>query len=176
MPTLTPKDQQIIAQTSVKVAGEVLSVRPLTDGEFKAIANLAFDTIIELSELNIGATPAAPPAPDVTQAAVERVQRAFPGATIGDAPAPAPGPARGPVASTPAPGAGGVEALWKHLFDNPDDWWDNRADKRNAKAPDFKAKRNGPTVNGGEPAALWISSRSTPDWVANHFSGSEPQF
>uniref|UniRef100_A0ACD5WL12 Uncharacterized protein n=1 Tax=Avena sativa TaxID=4498 RepID=A0ACD5WL12_AVESA len=46
--------------------------------------------------------------------------------------------------------------LLKNLVDNPQDWWDNRIDKRSPKAPDFKHKENG--------EAIWLNSR-TPGWV-----------
>ncbi len=58
----------------------------------------------------------------------------------------------------PAHPANEVEAQWLSLIRSPDGWWDNRRNKRNPKAPDFKAKQ--------EDHALWIDSRSTPEWVA----------
>ncbi|XP_065039770.1 protein OSB3, chloroplastic/mitochondrial-like isoform X1 [Musa acuminata AAA Group] len=48
------------------------------------------------------------------------------------------------------------ENSWKSLVDNPNDWWDNRANKFNQKSPDFKHKKTG--------EALWLSS-TTPQWV-----------
>ncbi|CAG7883935.1 unnamed protein product [Brassica rapa] len=47
------------------------------------------------------------------------------------------------------------EESWKELVENPDKWWDNRIDKRNAKAPDFKHKETG--------EALWLNE--SPTWV-----------
>ncbi|VVB12333.1 unnamed protein product [Arabis nemorensis] len=47
------------------------------------------------------------------------------------------------------------EESWKELVQNPDKWWDNRVDKRNAKAPDFKHKETG--------EALWLNE--SPTWV-----------
>merc|ERR1712060_818457 len=52
-----------------------------------------------------------------------------------------------------------VEGRWAALFCSPNDFWDNRATKRNPKAPDFKHKETG--------EALWIESRGTPAWVAS---------
>jgi len=52
-----------------------------------------------------------------------------------------------------------IEGRWAALFCSPDDFWDNRATKRNPKAPDFKHKETG--------EALWVESRSTPSWVAS---------
>ncbi|KAG6676155.1 hypothetical protein I3842_15G138300 [Carya illinoinensis] len=44
---------------------------------------------------------------------------------------------------------------WKDLVENPDKWWDNRSNKRNAKSPDFKHKETG--------EGLWLSG--SPGWV-----------
>lgn len=48
-----------------------------------------------------------------------------------------------------------LDSSWKNLVENPDKWWDNRANKRNPKGPDFKHKETG--------EALWLSS--SPAWV-----------
>ncbi|XP_057466682.1 protein OSB3, chloroplastic/mitochondrial-like isoform X1 [Actinidia eriantha] len=48
---------------------------------------------------------------------------------------------------------------WKDLVENPDKWWDNRADKANEKSPDFKHKVTG--------ARLWL--RDSPSWVSSKF-------
>ncbi|VAH69151.1 unnamed protein product [Triticum turgidum subsp. durum] len=48
--------------------------------------------------------------------------------------------------------------LWQSLVDSPQSWWDNRADKRSPKAPDFKRKDTG--------EALWLSPK-TPSWVTD---------
>ena len=53
-----------------------------------------------------------------------------------------------------------IEEAWADLENNPDGWFDNRSDKRNPKAPDFKAKNNNKAVEGG--FALWLDS--APDW------------
>ncbi|CAA0836474.1 Protein OSB2- chloroplastic [Striga hermonthica] len=44
---------------------------------------------------------------------------------------------------------------WKDLVENLDDWWDNRARKRNPKAPDF--------VHKVTSEALWLNG--SPSWV-----------
>ncbi|XP_075502279.1 protein OSB2, chloroplastic-like [Primulina tabacum] len=44
---------------------------------------------------------------------------------------------------------------WKNLVENPDKWWDNRSNKKNPKAPDFKHKETG--------EVLWLNR--TPDWA-----------
>ncbi|KAG7532706.1 Primosome PriB/single-strand DNA-binding [Arabidopsis thaliana x Arabidopsis arenosa] len=48
------------------------------------------------------------------------------------------------------------EESWKNLVENPSKWWDNRLDKRNPKAPDFKHKETG--------EVLWINNNS-PTWA-----------
>lgn len=50
-----------------------------------------------------------------------------------------------------------TEKLWQAFFLNPTEWWDNRKDKRNPKAPDFKHKTTG--------EVLWIDSYGNPPWV-----------
>ncbi|KAL7588395.1 hypothetical protein Lser_V15G38144 [Lactuca serriola] len=44
---------------------------------------------------------------------------------------------------------------WKHLVENPGNWWDNRLDKKSENSPDFKNKDSG--------KVLWLDS--APDWV-----------
>ncbi|XP_073142638.1 protein OSB2, chloroplastic-like [Henckelia pumila] len=44
---------------------------------------------------------------------------------------------------------------WKNLVENPDKWWDNRPNKKNPKAPDFKHKETG--------EVLWLNR--SPDWA-----------
>jgi len=50
-----------------------------------------------------------------------------------------------------------IESLWQAFFASPLEWWDNRNNKRNPRAPDFKHKDTG--------EALWIGSRYNPLWV-----------
>lgn len=50
-----------------------------------------------------------------------------------------------------------VSQLWDDLRDNPQNWYDNRDTKTNPKAPDFKHIET--------KAALWVDSRTTPEWV-----------
>ncbi|XP_043708291.1 protein OSB2, chloroplastic-like isoform X2 [Telopea speciosissima] len=47
------------------------------------------------------------------------------------------------------------EESWKNLVENPEKWWDNRLDKKNKKAPDFKHKFTG--------EGLWVDR--SPAWV-----------
>ncbi|KDP38402.1 hypothetical protein JCGZ_04327 [Jatropha curcas] len=46
--------------------------------------------------------------------------------------------------------------LWQVFFNNPQEWWDNRKDKRNSRAPDFKHKDTG--------EALWLRP-DDPPWI-----------
>lgn len=60
------------------------------------------------------------------------------------------------------------DELWAELASNPSQWWDNRNDKRNAKAPDFKRKGN------GEQPALWVEFNGksvVPDGIVIPASG-----
>ncbi|KAK9097411.1 hypothetical protein Sjap_022908 [Stephania japonica] len=54
------------------------------------------------------------------------------------------------------------EQSWNDLLDNPNKWWDNRSDKRNARAPDFKHKETG--------KGLWLDS--SPIWVRDQLPPS----
>ena len=58
------------------------------------------------------------------------------------------------------------KALWQELSDNPSNWFDNRENKRNPKAPDFKRK------NTGE--GLWMTyngASAVPDGITVPDSG-----
>lgn len=50
-----------------------------------------------------------------------------------------------------------VDDVWKDLVENPDNWWDNRLDKKSKKGPDFKHKET------GKP--LWLTY--APAWVTS---------
>ncbi|KAH6762381.1 hypothetical protein C2S52_019814 [Perilla frutescens var. hirtella] len=51
--------------------------------------------------------------------------------------------------------ANNLDDSWKNLVENPGKWWDNRARKKNSKAPDFRHKETGD--------ALWLNT--SPDWA-----------
>ncbi|CAK0784505.1 hypothetical protein CVIRNUC_007709 [Coccomyxa viridis] len=53
---------------------------------------------------------------------------------------------------------GPSEKKWMEFFSNPSAYWDNRQNKRNPRAPDFKHKDDKDSV-------LWLDSRDTPPWV-----------
>lgn len=71
------------------------------------------------------------------------------------------GGAQPPAESAPDP--------WLDLIRNPDQWFDNRVDKKNPKAPDFKAKATNPAYGKagepykGKPAGLALWLRDAPD-------------
>ena len=56
------------------------------------------------------------------------------------------------------------EGVWQSFFNDPSQWWNNRFDKRNPRAPDFKHK----IIR----KALWVSGRTTLDWVCEKFLSS----
>eukprot|EP00897_Mesotaenium_endlicherianum_P001307 jgi/Mesen1/1203/ME000128S00186 len=68
------------------------------------------------------------------------------------------GASAGSSSSSGGSRASEMESLWMDLVSNFSGWYDNRKDKRNPRAPDFKKKGTG--------EALWIDSRATPGWVA----------
>lgn len=47
--------------------------------------------------------------------------------------------------------------IWQEYFADPSQWWDNRCNKRNPKAPDFKHRTT--------KRALWVDGWYTPKWV-----------
>lgn len=59
--------------------------------------------------------------------------------------------------------AGSTEKLWQAYFAKPDEWWDNRQNKKNPRGPDFKHKNN--------DEALWIWS--SPSWVKSRLDTLE---
>lgn len=104
---------------------------------------------------------------DVLQAEGERQ---FPGAKAETAQEPfVPNfnaPATGPA---PVPGAGNsdVDLLWREYFRSPGEFWDNRQNKMNPNAPDFK-KKVGKFASADEKRnapALWVDRKDTPTWV-----------
>ena len=56
-----------------------------------------------------------------------------------------------------------VEACWRKLVENPEEWWDNRVTRSNPKASDFKHKRT--------QRALWIDNWQMPEWARARFGG-----
>lgn len=69
----------------------------------------------------------------------------------------------GQPAAIPGVVEGPDDAKWRLYFKDPSKWYDNRKDKRNPKAPDFKLKADG-------DVALWIVGRDTPSWVESRLS------
>ena len=58
---------------------------------------------------------------------------------------------------------GAAEKKWMEFFDNPNAYWDNRQNKRNPRAPDFKHKDEKDTV-------LWLDSRDTPSCASSTYT------
>ena len=53
------------------------------------------------------------------------------------------------------------ERLWREYFADPTLWWDNRLNKRNPRAPDFKHRVT--------RKALWIDGWYIPRWARERF-------
>jgi hypothetical protein len=83
------------------------------------------------------------------------------GAPLPQGPAPAPAFVAPPA--IPAAAAPPVEEWWVDLFNDFGSWYDNRTDKKNPRAPDFRHKTK--TDARGDKWALWISSKDTPAWA-----------
>ncbi|KAL3685568.1 hypothetical protein R1sor_003590 [Riccia sorocarpa] len=58
-----------------------------------------------------------------------------------------------------------TEKRWQAFFADPSQWWDNRLNKKNPKAPDFKHKST--------QEVLWLNSWSNPPWVAAQLAAWE---
>ncbi|CAJ1951622.1 unnamed protein product [Sphenostylis stenocarpa] len=69
------------------------------------------------------------------------------------------------VKSKKAKDGKGGDVSWNDLVQNPAKWWDNRSDKRNEKAPDFKHKETG--------EGLWLNS--SPSWVLEKLPPVKPK-
>jgi hypothetical protein len=148
------RDLSIIAQVAAKAATE-LSVAEIGAGQqfdsdaWKSRTKAIFNFIIQT------AGGVAAPVQDVTVA----VANVFPEAQVVAAPAPAPAPvtgggflasigARPHQLSTTGDEKVNLHAHVADLDANPGDYYDNRANKKNPKGPDFKHKRTG--------VALWL--------------------
>ena len=156
------RDTLIVSQVAYKAAVDLVNSGIASADEIATKAEEIYAGIFELSQVAVAGAEVTPaPAANPVEQAAAAVTAAFPGTT-----------------ATTAPGSGGSkDAMWKSaLIDSPNDWWDNRTSKTNPKAPDFRAKNNGPKDKSGKPVALWIDSRDTPDWVAGQLSGAEVQF
>ena len=53
--------------------------------------------------------------------------------------------------------SGSKDACWEEYFSNPNSFWDNRLNKRNSRAPDFRHKVT--------RQALWVDGWYTPEWI-----------
>jgi len=98
---------------------------------------------------------------EVNLVVIEKLEREL-GAEVVEGPKPKKATARkaAPSKRGGKPSDEQIEEAWADLENNPEGWFDNRSDKRNPKAPDFKAKNNNKNVEGG--FALWLDS--APDW------------
>jgi len=170
------KDHSIIAQAAMHAATRLFAGTKDVDGALEAYRSIHAD-IYAAIESKGGDTAAPPPAPAPVQAApaqqapqtmqqaVNNVQAAFPGSQV--------------VAS---PLSDDVDERWKSMFENPNDWYDNRGDAKasmnGGNGPDFRhktAKRNqGDKYNIG----LFLMDRKygkhAPDWVWQQLGMNPP--
>ncbi|KAL2630882.1 hypothetical protein R1flu_015568 [Riccia fluitans] len=58
-----------------------------------------------------------------------------------------------------------TEKRWQAFFADPSQWWDNRVNKENPKAPHFKHKST--------QEVLWLTSWNNPPWVAAQLAAWE---
>jgi single stranded DNA-binding protein len=73
-----------------------------------------------------------------------------------------------PAPAQSSPALDKDEELWRDLYQNPGDWYDNRATVGGTKRPDYKHKTSG--------KALWLGDKN-PAWVTQEFGtrGAYPQ-
>lgn len=162
--SITEREQVIIAQTAVKGAVELVAHNPnFGESPIGEVAGEVFAAIIDLTDVELGATPSPPP-----------VQQSAKPQPTAKGPFKAPKPQDGGQAKVASvlkkafPGTtteSKTEELWKELFDNPDAWWDNRESKKTPTGPDFRVKDRERTGPKGYPLSLWISADDTPEWV-----------
>ena len=184
---LDQRDHSIIAQASAHDAAEIyaalVKAGVYTGFNLADFEAMRFDIYGSTVEIVTAAT-------EANQAkAVANVEAAFPGSRTlpneepfeGQMPMPPAPPAMAPPAPPTVPPTGtypppapagsdgsDVEALWREFFADQSKWWNNRADKTNPNAPDFKKKVSkdaSPEEKKSAPA-LWINGRvPTPQWV-----------
>jgi hypothetical protein len=155
MPTLTDKDIQILKQVAFKAAVDAAVVDAEVSGEgfdtdnFEGHLGYFNEQLFGLINSTGG-----------VESTTAQVAATFPGATvtpIQQAPSAAPAPVPG---AKPISADSSDDELWQDVVTNRSDWWDNRNDKRNAKAPDFKHKT---IVKGKYPLGLWFDR--APAWA-----------
>lgn len=164
--SLDNRDQFIVTQVSAKIASDLaiaakdVKIEDLL-GDFAVAFPAIRESIIDAVNAAI-AENEMPGSTEVAPAAVPPAGAPAPG------PAPAgPAPSAGPVA-IPGATSGGNEADWQDLFDNPGNWYDNRASKQNDRAPDFRHKTKMDAA-GKYKLGLYVTDKKNPDWVKQHF-------
>lgn len=81
-----------------------------------------------------------------------------------EAPKKVTGGARKATSSAPKASSADKESLWQDVIDSPDDWYDNRGQKKNPNGPDFKHKQSGD--------ALWLYRKGS----KTQFASDVPEF
>lgn len=64
-----------------------------------------------------------------------------------------------------------TDILWRELIDHPERWFDNRFEKTNEKAPDFRHKTKKNEKNF--PVSLWLTS--APDWAKDEWADDDEE-
>ena len=177
------RDKSIIAQVAHKIAAEIVS-NDKDQSDDTAVSRIALmgDTLTDVMIDKIAALELAAALPGVT--VVPTPQYAPQPAVQPYAPqpqyAPQPAPQYAPQQQqqqgyVPAPIPGVAQdagyTAWADVVNNLNGWWDNRANKKNPRGPDFKAKNTNTAFIGGdgEPVALWLSDKALPAFVKTHF-------
>lgn len=168
--SLDNRDQSIVTQVSAKIAADLaIAAKDVKIEDLLSDFAVAFPQIREgiIDAVNAAiAENVLPGSTEVAPAAVPPPAALSPGPAPAG-PAPSAGPAPGPAAIPGATG-GGNEADWRDLFDNPGNWYDNRASKQNDRAPDFRHKTKMDAA-GKYKLGLYVTGKTNPDWVRQHF-------
>lgn len=155
---LDDRDRSIIAQVAVKEATNLVTALMPNVHPGEAAGVIADVSVILRGAIYDGI-------------AVETVEAVFPGTTQQQDAQVIPHPTtvqpvqNAPQPPAPIPGvqADPSDALWQELVQHPENFYDNRHDKRNPKAPDFKHKTK---KEGQYNVGLWL--RDKPAWVTNY--------
>lgn len=170
---MNEKDAQIVAQTAAKVAGAIHQGSGDVTA-YLATVDAVHDNLI--TRLKVGVIEPVTP-----QQAVANVVQAFPGAQVVNQPPAAMPQAAVPQAvpqAVPVAGEYTVEAGWRDVINNPNNWYNNTSDARSAyqggSGSDFKCKDSGPWPGKG----LWLYSpryeKFAPDWVFQQLGIPKP--
>ena len=167
--------QGVTVGNATKIAADLVATAATTGRDINELIGLVISTTSTLVEAMDSITDGTPSnvvqlfpqqqqqAPASQPDPVQAVTNAFPGSTVI---APPQAAQAAPAAPAPVPGVQQqgpdpeVAALWNQLLSDVQtgqfqaNWYDNRADKTNPRAPDFKRK--------SDKAALWLQGKKNP--------------